>query len=129
MREKGKPPLNEVSLYFEEARIEFLKSVGLFVNNERRAYIPVVADMQCNYLQQMFFDDEIKLYVKANHVGNSSVDIHYMGVKEAGDIVLTGRGRLVYIHAKTGKLADLPEPMKRKLTKAKTAYRRQETVF
>ncbi|MBT2215182.1 acyl-CoA thioesterase [Virgibacillus dakarensis] len=111
--------VNNVSpfIYFEEARIEFLKSVGLFTDAKREDGMPIVADLQCDYHKQMFFNDTLKLYVKANHVGNTSVDIHYMALNEAGDITLTGRGRLVHINPSTGKPIPLTDTMKEKLSR------------
>ncbi len=102
-------------IYFEEARIEFLKSKGMFIKESEA--IPVVSDLQCDYLQQMYFDESFDVYVKANHVGNTSLDLHYMVLNEKGEIALTGRGRLVYINPKTGETVSLPEEMKELLVK------------
>ncbi|MFD1039559.1 acyl-CoA thioesterase [Virgibacillus byunsanensis] len=111
--------VNNVSpfIYFEEARIEFLKSIGLFGNEQNDEGIPIVADLQCDYHKQLFFNDHIKLYVKVNHIGNTSFDVHYMAMDEKGDVCLTGRGRLVYIHPEIGKPVPLSDSMKEKLLK------------
>jgi len=109
--------VNNVSpfIYFEQARIEFLKKLGLFKNLDQNGGIPIVADLQCDFHKQMFFDDEIKLYVKVAHIGNTSFDIHYMAVTENNDISLTGRGRMVYVNPGTGKPVPLSESMKSQL--------------
>ena len=44
----------------------------------------VVADLQCNFIKQIYFDEQLKVYVKAGSVGNSSLDLHYMVQK--GDL-------------------------------------------
>jgi acyl-CoA thioester hydrolase len=47
--------------YFEEARNEFFKSIGLmqfWISNENKL-IPVVADLQCDYLSQTYFDEQL----------------------------------------------------------------------
>lgn len=97
--------VNNVSpfIYFEQARIEFLSKIGVFSEEAMQTSIPVVADLQCDYWEQLFFGDTLKLFVKANSVGNSSIDIHYLGVNGAGSTCLTGRGRLVNIDAASGK--------------------------
>ncbi|WP_066063677.1 acyl-CoA thioesterase [Neobacillus soli] len=92
-------------IYFEEARIEYFKSIGfmqewLLPESET---IPVVADLQCDFLQQIYFDEQLKLYVKAESVGNSSVDIHYMAKKEDGSSGFVGRGTMVQISKRTGR--------------------------
>ncbi|RFA34956.1 hypothetical protein CAI16_09520 [Virgibacillus dokdonensis] len=101
-----------VFIYFEQARIEFLKAAGVFDGNTNTEGIPVVSDLQCDFLKQLYFDQTIQVYVKAHHVGRSSVDIHYMVLDDKQEIALTGRGRLVYIHAKTGKPISLGESMR-----------------
>ncbi|MDN4607191.1 acyl-CoA thioesterase [Sporosarcina highlanderae] len=91
--------------YFEYARIEFLKEIGHMADwlDPKGTTIPVVADLQCDYMKQVFFDEKLSIFVKAASVGNSSVDIHYMAKNGNGDIVFTGRGTIVQIDRKTGK--------------------------
>lgn len=86
-----------VFIYFEEARIEYLQSLGLFTDIGQEEDGIVVADLQCNYLEQMYFNETINFYVKTNEVGNASFDIHYMAVNEKNKVTITGRGRIVYI--------------------------------
>ena len=91
--------------YFEYARIEYFKYIQLMNDwlNPKGEKIPVVADLQCDYVKQVFFDEKLHIYVKANSVGSSSVDIHYMAKNEKGEIVFTGRGSVVQIDKKTGR--------------------------
>ncbi|PEJ56629.1 hypothetical protein CN692_16605 [Bacillus sp. AFS002410] len=92
-------------VYFEEARIEYLKYLGLmqeWVANHSEI-IPVVADLQCDFLQQVFFGEKIDVYVKIANVGNSSIDLHYMGINSNGEICFTGRNALVNINRHTGR--------------------------
>nr|WP_295972781.1 thioesterase family protein [uncultured Bacillus sp.] len=92
-------------IYLEEARIEFLKHIGLMGKYlaSDNDLICVAADMQCDYLKQIYFDERINVYVKANFIGNSSVDLHYLAKNEQGETCLTGRGALVQISKATGK--------------------------
>ncbi|GEN82298.1 hypothetical protein SLU01_06100 [Sporosarcina luteola] len=91
--------------YFEYARIEFLKQVGHMADwlDPKGTTIPVVADLQCDYMKQVFFDEKLSIFVKAASVGNSSVDIHYMAKNAKEKIVFTGRGSIVQIDRTTGK--------------------------
>lgn len=91
--------------YFEYARIEYLKHIQLMNDwlSPTGEKIPVVADLQCDYMKQVFFDERLRIFVKANSIGSSSVDLHYMGKNEKGEIVFTGRGTLVQIDKKTGR--------------------------
>ncbi|MBO0601400.1 acyl-CoA thioesterase [Sporosarcina sp. E16_3] len=92
-------------IYFEHARIEFLKEIRLMNNwlDPKGDTFPVVADLQCDFVKQVFFDEQLKIFVKAATVGNSSVDIHYMAKNSKDDIVFTGRGTMVQIGRQTGK--------------------------
>lgn len=107
--------------YFEMARIDFFKSQGFmqdWVKPENET-IPVVADLQCDYLSQIYFDENLKIYVKANSIGNSSVDLHYMGKKGDGSLCLAGRGTIVQISKKTGKGVPWSDEMRRLLASSK----------
>lgn len=91
--------------YFEFARIEFLKELGLMqrwleAGNE---LFPVVADMQVDFVRQVFFDEKLAVQVKIARIGTSSVDIHYWAVNEKGETCFTGRGAMVQISKNTGK--------------------------
>ncbi|MBY0124008.1 thioesterase family protein [Bacillus sp. S/N-304-OC-R1] len=103
--------------YFEVARIEFFKSKGFMQEwvNPKNETIPVVADLQCDFLKQVFFDERIQIFVKAASIGTSSVDLHYMGKKEDGTVCFTGRGTMVQISKKTGKGVAWTEEMKKLL--------------
>lgn len=101
--------------YFEEARIEYFKTLGFMQDwvNDKGEAIPVVADLQCDFLKQIYFNDNLFIQVKAEKIGNSSVDIHYMGTKDDGTVCLTGRGTIVQISKKTGKPIPWSEEAKR----------------
>lgn len=90
--------------YFEQARIDYLKNLGLMNDwlDPKGETIPVVADLQCDYMKQVFFDETLDVYVKANTIGRSSVDIHYMAKNENGELAFTGRGAMVQISKQTG---------------------------
>lgn len=91
--------------YFEYARIEFMKEVGLMQAwlSKDSDLIPVVADMQVDFVQQVFFDEQLKIYVKVASIGNSSADVHYWAVNGKGDTCFTGRGTIVQISKTSGK--------------------------
>lgn len=100
--------------YFEQARIEYFKSLGMMQDwvDTKHETIPVVADLQCDFLNQVFFDEKLDIKVKAHRIGNSSVDIHYLGVREDGVPCFTGRGTIVQISRITGKPVAWTDEMK-----------------
>ena len=101
--------------YFELARIEYLQSTGMMKDwdSKNSETIIVVADLQCDFLRQVYFNEKLKIYVKAASVGSSSIDVHYLGKNEKNEPVFTGRGALVQIDSKTGKSVPLTEEEKK----------------
>jgi|SRR5690625_957610 len=108
--------VNNVStfIYFEQARIEYLTEIGVFTLEQNSECIPVAADLQCDYLKQMYFGDTLNIFVKANSIGNSSVDIHYLGINQHDEVCLTGRGQLVNVNAATGRSAPFTDEIREK---------------
>lgn len=104
-------------VYFEQARIGFFKKTGLMREwlDSSQETIPVVADLQCDFLSQVYFDEPLKVYAKVNTMGTSSVDLHYMGEREDGSVCFTGRGTIVQISKTTGKSVPWSEEYKEKL--------------
>lgn len=102
-------------VYFEEARTEYLKAVGFMREwlQPESETMPVVADLQCDFLRQIYFGEQLKVFVKAQTIGNSSVDLHYMGKREDGSIGFTGRGTVVQISKRTGKSVPWTEPFRK----------------
>ncbi|MFD1389268.1 acyl-CoA thioesterase [Oceanobacillus oncorhynchi subsp. oncorhynchi] len=108
--------VNNVSpfIYFEEARIAYLNSISFLSKDMRQKDGIIVADLQCNYLKELYFGDDIRVYVKTASVGNTSFDIHYKVMRE-GDVILTARGRLVYIDTEKKAPKKLSDALKKKL--------------
>ncbi len=104
-------------VYFEEARTNFFKSLGFmqkWTNAEHESMI-VVADLQCDFLQQIKFDEKLKVQVKVHQLGRSSADLHYAVHNEDGMLCLTGRGAVVQISKESGKSLAWDEEMRESL--------------
>ncbi|MDL4840611.1 acyl-CoA thioesterase [Aquibacillus rhizosphaerae] len=105
-------------IYFEEARIQYLKKAGLFLElTDKTKPIPIVADLQCDYHKQIFFGDLLQLYVKLHYIGTTSFDIHYLVKNQDDQLCITGRGRMVQINPQSGKPTPFSEEMKKSLSK------------
>ncbi|PYZ93681.1 hypothetical protein CR194_11030 [Salipaludibacillus keqinensis] len=92
-------------VFFEHARIQFFKESGLMQHwmSHDGETIPVTADLQCDYMKQIFFDEQLEIGLKVVEIGNSSVEIHYMITNETKELCMSGRGRIVQVSKKTGK--------------------------
>lgn len=104
-------------VYFEQVRIAFFKKTGLMQKwlNSSQETIPVVADLQCDFLSQVYFDELLKIYVKVNKMGTSSIDLHYMGTRADGSLCFTGRGTIVQVSKSSGKSVPWSEEFKERL--------------
>lgn len=103
--------------YFEQARIDYFRQLGILmppVGEENAKSIPIVADLQCDYVKQVFFDDVLRIYTKIAQVGNSSMDIHYLAKNQKDEICFTGRGTIVQMDPRTGKSVPISEKEKTK---------------
>lgn len=106
----------KVFAYFEFARIEYFKALGFeFTSTSGNKNMLVVADIQCDYLKEVFFDEELTIFVKTASIGNSSMDLHYMVKNERDEMCYTGRGTLVQMHFDTGKGVPLLDEQKKLL--------------
>lgn len=91
--------------YLEYARIEYLKHIGLMADwmDPNSPVAPVLADIQCDYVKPIQYDEQLQIYVKVEKIGTSSIDIHYLAKNEGGEIFFTGRSTMVQIDKRTGK--------------------------
>lgn len=99
-------------VYFEQARIDYLNSLGVFDPENAKSSILVVADLQCDFVKQVFFGETLRVMVKTASVGTSSMDLHYLALNEKDEAVFVGRGTLVLLDAATGKGKPLTEKEK-----------------
>ena len=110
---------NTVSFtYFEQARIDYFRHLGLLMpsaTDDKVMGIPIVADLQCDYRKQVYFDEVLRIYTKVANVGNSSMDIHYLAKNQNDEICFTGRGTIVQMDPRTGKSVPLLDEEKARL--------------
>lgn len=110
---------NTVSFtYFEQARIDYFRHLGVLMPSaidENVKGIPIVADLQCDYVQQVFFDDVLRIYTKVAKIGNSSMDLHYLVKNQRDEVCFTGRGTIVQMDPRTGKGVPISEEEKLRL--------------
>ncbi|RHW33412.1 acyl-CoA thioesterase [Lysinibacillus yapensis] len=100
-------------IYFEYARIEYLKHLGFpSFSNTNSGKIPVAADLQCDFLKQVYFDETLQIYVKIARIGNSSIDLHYLAKNEKDEPCFIGRGAIVQIDKPSGKAVPWSEKEK-----------------
>lgn len=102
--------VNNVSyfMYFEQGRIEYFEHLGLTEDLFSDQTVSVVADLECQYLAQLYLKDPLKLQVRVAEIGRSSMDVQYAIVVE-GVLKAAGRGTIVLIDTATGKSTPIPD--------------------
>ena len=97
--------------WFETARVEFLRSVGIDLNEMMNDGIvfPIV-DIQAKYLNPAKFDDELELEIIPAAMTKVKWEFEYK-IRRAGEekILVEGFSRNVFTNAATGKIMRLPE--------------------
>lgn len=93
-----------VFIYFEQVRTNFMMEYNLMEQEVEPGVIgiPVMANLHCDYLQQAYFNDELEVGCKIARVGRSSIDMHYVVLRN-GEICFTGMSTVVQMNKETGK--------------------------
>lgn len=81
-------------VYFEDVRTLMLEETGYSIEDDG---IVVVADAQCNYIQQVYPRARLAVYAYPMQVGTASCDVHYAAFDEKGELAFTGRTSMVQI--------------------------------
>ena len=98
--------------YFEHARLEYVKEAGLIpeggIFSDGRLFFMVRNEI--NYRGHSFYDDELDVYSKVSYIKNSSFGYDHLIVrKKTGEVIVDGKGVVVFVDPKTRKSTPLTE--------------------
>jgi acyl-CoA thioester hydrolase len=106
--------------YFESGRVHFFNKTALwqtFLDEQVRI---VVVKLECNYIQEIIFPEEIEILVAIKEVGNSSIKVHQVVKSSTKNIIFAhGEGIIVGTDPNTGKSKPWSEKLKNKLNQWK----------
>ena len=103
--------------YFDLARVEYLRSLGLLRRRLGGDFVMRANDVE--YFAPAVFDDEIEVFVRASRLGRTSVTFSFEAYRVVDDVLMvTAHQTLVYV--------DLPE---RKACPVPDAFRGAVTAF
>lgn len=91
-------------IYFEQVRASFMEQhelLGVEIEPGVLA-LAVIANQHCDYVQQAFYNDTLKVGIKIARIGRASIDMHYVALKDQ-EIIFTGTSTLVQMNKDTGK--------------------------
>ncbi len=86
--------------WMEEARSEFLKSVGWpYAKLEELGIISPVIEMSCKYKNTTTYDDVVQIHLYNREFKGVKLLVHYVMTKEDGTVVLEGDSAHCFISA------------------------------
>lgn len=98
--------------FFETARLEYIKAAGLMpergIFSDGKIFFMVRNEI--NYRSHAYYDDALDVYSRISFIKNSSFGYDHLIVKQkTGEIIVDGKGVVVYVNPKTRKSIQLPE--------------------
>jgi len=98
--------------FFETARLEYIKAVGLMpekgIFSDGKIYFMVRNEI--NYRSYAYYDDVLEVYSRISYIKNSSFGYdHIIVMQKTGEMIVDGKGFVVFVDPKTRKSTSLPE--------------------
>ena len=98
--------------FFETARLEYIKAVGLMpekgIFSDGKIFFMVRNEI--NYRSHAYYDDVLNVYSRISYIKNSSFGYDHLIVKQkTNEILVDGKGVVVYVDPKTRKSTELLE--------------------
>ncbi len=98
------------STYYEVARVEALRSLGLTYKKleESGIFMPVIENTS-KYIRPAKYDDLLTVRLRIPALMKKIITFEYEIYNEAGKLIHTGSTTLMYIDAKTGRTCEAPD--------------------
>jgi acyl-CoA thioester hydrolase len=95
--------------YFDLARVEYLRSLGLLQRRgEAGDYVMRANDVE--YFAPAVFDDEIEVFVRVSRLGRTSVTFTFAAYRAPDDVLMvTAHQTLVYVDLAERKACPVPD--------------------
>ena len=94
--------------YFDLARAEYLRSLGLLHREEGGEFVMRANDVE--YFAPARFDDELEIHVRVSRIGRTSVTFEFAAFKvPEATLLVTAHQTLVYIDRETRQPVAVPD--------------------
>ena len=94
--------------YFDLARVEYLRSLGLLHRSEDGDFVMRANDVE--YFAPARFDDELEIYVRVSRLGRTSVTFEFAAYEMAdGRLMVTAHQTLVYVDRARREATPVPD--------------------
>ena len=99
--------------YFEVARIEFFREIGLpYKDLEGKGIILPVIDLQVKFIQSAFYDDELAIKAILKEIPTGvRLQFHYEIYNQEQKLLTTGQTTLAFVDEKTRRPVRCPQYM------------------
>jgi len=93
--------------YFDLARVEYLRMLGLLHRREGGEFVMRANDVE--YFAPAVFDDEIEVFARISRVGRTSVTFEFAAHREPDDVLMvTAHQTLVYVDPEERRAHPVP---------------------
>jgi acyl-CoA thioester hydrolase len=101
--------------YFDLARVEYLRMLGLLHRREGGDFVMRANDVE--YFAPATFDDEIEVFVRVRRLGRTSVTFEFAAYRLPDNVLMvTAHQTLVYIDLPERKACPVPETFRGAVT-------------
>ena len=102
--------------YFEVARVETLRSIGLsYKKIEESGILLPVSDYQIKYILPAFYDEELNIKCIIKEVSDYKIKFDYQTHNKNDKLLNFGSTTLVFVNKQTKKPVNCPKILKEKL--------------
>ncbi len=97
--------------YLEWARIQYFESIGMPYDNETFTEhdLVLIAHNEADYLNSLYLADKYKILTRTRRIGNSSITLDNIIIRENGDICVKATSTLVFLDSKENKSMRIPD--------------------
>jgi acyl-CoA thioester hydrolase len=100
--------------YFENARVEFLKDMGIWDPTQKSEYGPVVAKLEMQFKKQVRYPAVLDVTIGLLELQRRNFTFGCTMWDQHNDLVYIALGNFYWIHFASGKIVSLPEEFKNK---------------
>ncbi len=96
--------------YFEAARCDFMRSLGLsYAEVEARGIMMPILDVASHYISPLYFDEEITIKVSLYEEPKVRIEFHYEVINSKGKVANIGTTTLGFMHSDSRRPTRVPE--------------------
>jgi acyl-CoA thioester hydrolase len=101
--------------YFETARIQYFREIGLVDMKLETGLGPILAQTTCKYHKPLQYPDQVIAGAKVKSMSKSSFVMDYLIVSEKAGIATSGEGVIVMYDYHASQKAEIPLVIKKKI--------------